>query len=49
VPRSQGLAFEFDPQVFDLTKRKIAVLDEKIELIHSDYQSLLEDRRFPID
>ena len=32
VPRSRGIAFEFDPQVFQLTKQNLAALDRAIDL-----------------
>jgi hypothetical protein len=47
VPHADGIAFELDPQVYELTRRNIAGLDRKIELIPGDYTSLLESRRFP--
>jgi hypothetical protein len=49
VPRSEGLAFELDPQVFELTRRNLAVLERPIELVHGDYSSLLHERRLPED
>ncbi len=49
VPNSQGIAFELDPQAFELSKHNIAHLDQAIELTHGDYESLLESRRFPAD
>jgi hypothetical protein len=49
VPNSEGIAFEFDPQVFELTRRNVAVLDRKIELLHGDYEKLLGARRLPPD
>lgn len=49
VPASEGLAFELDPQVFDLTRRNVATLDRRIELIHGDYASLIERRPIPAD
>jgi hypothetical protein len=48
VPNAEGIAFELDPQVHELTRRNIAGLDGKIELIKGDYTSLLESRRFPL-
>ena len=49
LPNSEGIAFELDPQAFELTKHNIAHLDQEIELTHGDYESLLESRRFPAD
>ena len=47
VPNAEGIAFELDPQVYELSKRNVASLDTSIELINGDYQSLLDGRRFP--
>jgi hypothetical protein len=47
LPNSHGVAFELDPQVFDLTARNIVSLDQTIELIHGNYESLLENRDIP--
>ena len=41
LPNSQGLAFELDPQVHDLTASNVASLDTRIKLHCGDYQSLL--------
>lgn len=41
VPRSRGIAFELDAQVYDLTRRNISGLDRPIELRHGDWLSLL--------
>jgi hypothetical protein len=49
VPNSEGIAFELDPQVYELSKRNIAGLDKKIELRQGDYKFLLEDRDIPPD
>ena len=37
VPNTESLAFEFDPPVYELSKRNIARLDRKIELEHGEY------------
>jgi hypothetical protein len=47
VPKSDGIAFESDLQVFELTRRNLAVLDQKIELVHGDYSTLLQQRHVP--
>ena len=49
VRNSEGIACEFDPQVYDLTSRNIANLDCKIELLRGDYQTLLKNRPLPPD
>src|SRR5260221_3560141 len=45
VPNSQGIACEFDSQVYELTKRNIAGLDRTIDRQHCDYQSRLAGHR----
>jgi predicted RNA methylase len=49
LPNSEGIAFESDPQVFELTHRNLAALDQRIELVRGDYVRLLEERRVPED
>jgi hypothetical protein len=49
VPHSTGIAFEFDPQVYELSYRNIAGLDRTIELTQGDYRSLLQARDLPPD
>jgi len=41
VPQSRGIAFEFGPQVFQLTKQNLAVLDRPIDLRSGDYGVML--------
>jgi predicted RNA methylase len=48
LPRSHGIAFEFDPKVYELTRRNIAGLDRAIELINGDYKSLLDGLDLPL-
>jgi hypothetical protein len=47
VPRARGVAFEFDPKVYDLTRRNIEGLDRTIHLMHGDYESMLEKQHLP--
>jgi hypothetical protein len=47
LPRSRGIAFEFDPNVYELSKRNITGLDRAIELIHGDFGSLLDTCDLP--
>src|SRR5258708_13264591 len=47
VPNSQGMACEFDRQVYELTKPNIPRLDRTIDLQHDDSQSLLLPCRPP--
>jgi hypothetical protein len=49
LPNSEGIAFESDPQVFDLTHRNLAMLGQRIELIKGDYARLLERCRVAED
>ncbi|WFU74077.1 hypothetical protein [Bradyrhizobium sp. CB2312] len=41
VPRSRGIAFEFDPQVYHLTKQNLAAVDHTIDLKRGDYRAML--------
>jgi hypothetical protein len=47
LPNSEGMAFESDPQVFDLTHRNLAILGQRIELLKGDYARLLQRCRVP--
>jgi hypothetical protein len=47
LPNSEGVAFESEPQVFELTHRNLATLDQRIDLVYGDYLRLLEERRVP--
>ena len=49
LPNAEGVAFEADPQVFELTLRNLATLGQNIELVQGDYARLLEQRRIPAD
>ncbi len=49
LPNSEGIAFESDQQVFELTHSNLVALDQRIELVHGDYVRLLEERRVPED
>ena len=49
VPNSQGLACEFDRQVYELTKRNIAGLDRTIDLQYGDYQLRLDWRGLTVE
>lgn len=41
LPGSEGIAFESDQQVFELTRRNLAALGQKIKLVQGDYEKLL--------
>jgi hypothetical protein len=49
LPNSEGIGFESDQQVFELTHRNLAALDLRIELVHGHYVRLIEERRVPDD
>jgi hypothetical protein len=42
LPGSEGLAFELDPQVFELTRRNVTGLDQSIELRRGDFLAELD-------
>jgi hypothetical protein len=42
LPNSEGIGFEADPRVFELTHRNLAALRRRIELVLGDYAELLE-------
>lgn len=44
LPNAEGLAFESDLQVFQLTHRNLEILSQRIELVHGNYVGLLEGR-----
>jgi 16S rRNA G966 N2-methylase RsmD len=46
---SEGIGFESDAKVFELTHRNLAALGQRIEVVHGDYATLLERYRFPED
>src|SRR5262249_10889138 len=51
VPNAQGLGFEIDKTIFDMTTSnlRIASLDTPIKLIYGDYKPLLATHRLPAD
>ena len=49
LPNSEGIAFESDPQVFELTHSNLASLGQRIEVVHGDYERLLEGYSVPKD
>jgi precorrin-6B methylase 2 len=49
LPDSEGIGFESDEKVFELTRHNLAALGQRIEVIHGDYERLLERFRFPED
>jgi hypothetical protein len=49
LPKAEGIGFESDSQVFELTHRNLAALGHRIEVVHGDYARLLERYRFSED
>lgn len=49
LPGAEGLAFELDPQVFELTRRNVTGLDRSIELRRGDYLAELDGNDLPGD
>ena len=47
LPQAQGLGFELDPGVFQLTKRNLSLLGLSLEIMHADHVSALRDLRVP--
>jgi hypothetical protein len=47
LPGAEGLGFEFEQAIFDMSKRNLASLDAQIRLVHGDYRALLGQHRFP--
>jgi hypothetical protein len=47
VRLSRGIAFEFDSKVYELTRRNIGVLDRTIDLMHGDFESMLDRHYLP--
>jgi len=49
LPGANGIGFEVEPAVFDLTTRNIAHLDAPIELVHGSYEHLVGSKKLPAD
>jgi len=49
LPNSEGIGFESDHHVFELTRRNLAAMGQKIKLVHGEYVELLEELRVPVD
>lgn len=49
LSNAEGIGFESDPQVFELTHRNLTLLDQRVELVHGDYVRLLGQRQVPED
>lgn len=46
-PNAEGIGFEFDPEIFEMSARNIASLGAPIRLFNGDYRRLLGMHRFP--
>ena len=46
LPGAEGLGFEFEQVIFDMTARNITSLGVPIKLVHGDYCKLLGQHRF---
>ena len=49
IQEAEGVAFESDTEVFELTRRNLAALGQSIELVRGDYANLLQERHIPED
>jgi hypothetical protein len=47
LPEAEGLGFEFEQAIFDMTTDNIAALGAPIRLVHGDFRALLGQHRFP--
>ncbi len=47
LPGADGLGFEFEQTIFEMTTRDIASLAAPIRLVRGDYRTLLGQHRFP--
>jgi hypothetical protein len=49
LPGSEGVGFELDPIVFELTRRNLMLLGRPIRLLHGTYETLLAECSVPAD
>ena len=49
LPGAQGVGFEFDPTIFEMSARNIASLGAPIRLFNGDYRTLLGEHRIPAE
>jgi hypothetical protein len=47
LPGAEGIGFEFEPAIFEMSTRNIASLGASIRLFNGDYRALLDRDRFP--
>ncbi len=48
LPGAEGIGFEFEPAIFDMTTRNLALLGAPIRLFQGDFRTLLGTHRFPL-
>jgi hypothetical protein len=48
LPGAEGLGFEFEQAIVDMTARNIASLNAPVRLVQGDYRALLGEYRFPV-
>lgn len=46
LPGAEGIGFEFEPAIFEMSTRNLASLGTRIRLVHGDYRRLLHQHRF---
>lgn len=49
LPGSEGIGFEFEQIIFEMTTRNLAMLGAPIRLFHGDFRKLIGEHRFPAD
>src|SRR5262249_33995749 len=49
LPSSEGIGYESDRKVFDLTHRNLIAIGQLINLVHGDYAGLLDELHIPGD
>jgi hypothetical protein len=47
LPGAEGIGFEFEPAIFEMTTRNLALLHAPIRLFNGDFRTLLSQWRFP--
>ena len=49
LPEAKGIGFELDPQVFQLTRQNLSIVESRMEFVHDDYARGLRQREVPDD
>jgi hypothetical protein len=47
LPGAEGIGFEFEPAIFEMSSRNVALLNAPIRLFNGDYRTLLGQHRAP--